>query len=369
MVLINYSIIGSRTLLVHLIEHMTHDVTLDVKCLGRRHAVFLSILLPVYNAEAFLGDALDSILGQTHTNFEVIIIDDGSSDRSPDIIAQYQARDARIRVLSHENWGMGASLNHAIEQAASDWIVRMDADDIMEPHRLERQIAFLRANPDVGVASCLVRYIDAHGRPLGSYTSVLTTREAYSRFRSENQLIAFHHPGVIMRKDLVQAVGGYRPQFWSADDMDLWNRIAELDTVILVQPEYLLQYRIHGTSVSRYAVRDQQMKVRWVEDSMLRRRSGRRELSLDEFQQMERSRPLVERLNRARKDTGRILYKHATLHYSSGNRWRTAATLLGVFACYPTLGAAELNRKLLHLSRPGASPGVTGQPDMGRSSD
>lgn len=313
--------------------------------------VYLSILLPAYNAERYLKEAIDSTLAQTYADFELLLIDDGSTDDTLQIMREYEQQDERVRLITHANWGMGASLNHAIEEARHDWLVRMDADDVMLPYRLERQVAFVTENPDVGVASCLVEYIDATGRVIGKYTSDLTTREAFFSMRSKNTVIGFHHPGVIMRKDLVQQVGGYRPQYWSADDLDLWSQLAELNTVILVQPEYLVRYRIHGGSVSHKRAREQQMKVRWVEHSMLARRSGRRELTLEEFVALEDSMPSLVRANRFRTESGKIFYKAATLHYSSGSKPRTATHLLAAFALAPVYTFKELNKKLLHLRR------------------
>ncbi|MBA2454660.1 MAG: glycosyltransferase family 2 protein [Chloroflexia bacterium] len=313
----------------------------------------LSILLPAYNSERWLEDALDSVLQQSHTTFELLAIDDGSTDATAQILERYAAKDPRIRVLSHPNWGMGASLNHALAEAQYDWIVRMDADDVMLPDRLERQVAFVTENPDVMVASCLVRYIDANGQIVGSYTSDITTREVFQRHLRENRIIGFHHPGVIMKKDVVLAVGGYRPQYWSADDLDLWNRISERGHLMLVQPEYLMKYRVHGSSVSHQAARDQHMKVRWVEHSMLRRRAGKSEYSLEEFQAEERSGHPVQRFNLRRKDTGKILYKAATLHYSSGRKLKTVLILAGAIACFPSYCLLELNKKFLHVTLPG----------------
>lgn len=315
--------------------------------------VQLSILLPVYNGKQWLEEAVDSILFQSYPHWELLAIDDGSTDESKEILDRYAENDDRIRVLSHPNWGMGASLNHAIEEASHDWLVRMDADDVMLPHRLERQVAFITENPDVGVASCLVEYIDGASNIIGKYTSELTTREDYTRQRDANVLIGFHHPGVIMRRDLVRAVGGYRPEYWSADDLDLWNRIAELDTMILVQPEYLMQYRVHGSSVSHAGARDQHLKVRWVRHNMLARRGGEPELSLEAFIEQQEGGSWLKRANRHRQESGMIFYKSATLQYSSGDKPRTLLNLAAATLLNPAYTAREINKKFLHIRRPG----------------
>ncbi|HUG15035.1 MAG TPA: glycosyltransferase, partial [Thermomicrobiales bacterium] len=206
--------------------------------------MFISVVLPAYNAERFAAEAIDSVLAQTHTDFELILIDDGSTDSTLDILRSYAARDCRIKVLAHENLGVARAMNQAMSVAQSNWIARMDADDIMEPRRLERQVAFVAEHPDLAVTSCLVTYIDAGGRTLGRSAPEFTSDEEVRKTRDAGTPIGFHHPGVLMRRDVVVGIGGYRSEFVSAQDMDLWNRIADAGGRILVQPEYLLRYRI-----------------------------------------------------------------------------------------------------------------------------
>ena len=135
--------------------------------------MFLSVLLPAYNAEKHLAEALSSVLTQTHRNFELLILNDGSTDRTLEIAEQFRARDSRIQVITHGNMGMGAALNQGLRFAAADWIVRLDADDVMLPNRLERQIAFIESYPRLAVAGSLVYYIADDGRVLGAATSPL----------------------------------------------------------------------------------------------------------------------------------------------------------------------------------------------------
>lgn len=315
--------------------------------------MFVSILLPVYNGERWLEEAVDSILFQTYPDWELLAIDDGSTDGSRAMLDRYAQEDSRIRVLSHPNWGIADSLNHAITEAQHDWLVRMDADDVMHPQRIERQLAFIRDNPDVGVASSLVTYIDANGRFLGTYSSDLTTRDMYFQHLHDGKVIGFHHPATIMRKDLVQQAGGYRAAFWPAEDLDLWNRIAELDTVLLVQPEYLLDYRIHGSSISHNNVRNQHLKVLWVEHSMLARRRGEAELPFDRFVENQQGKSIFQRLDHHRLVSGMIYYKVATLRYSAGDKPGTLLNLAAAMTLHPRFTARELNKKFLHISRPG----------------
>ena len=278
--------------------------------------MIVSVLMQAYNAERYIAEAIESVLNQTYKNFELIVINDGSTDNTLDIIEEFARQDERIKVVSHPNMGMGASLNKGIAIAKNEWIIRMDADDVMLPHRIERQVAFVSENPDIAVAGCLVYYIDELGKIIGKSASDLKTRRDFKRYLDSNELIGVSHPGVIMRKSVVQEVGGYRPQYWPADDIDLWNRVAERGYLILVQQEYLLKYRIHGSSVSVYdSMRARQM-VRWIKENMIRRRSGQAELSLEEFRQLYEQRPLLHRMNQERKDLAKVFYKRAVFSYS-----------------------------------------------------
>ena len=298
----------------------------------------VSILLPAYNAARFLSDAMDSILAQSHADFELIAINDGSTDETLDILRAFERKDSRVRVISHANLGMGQSLNEAIESARHDWLVRMDADDIMVPRRIERQLAFLADHPDLVVACSLVNYIDADGKVIGRYTSGFTDPAKVRAARDEGRLIFFHHPSVIMRRDAIRAAGGYRPQFWPADDVDLWNRVAEEDPAsprMLMQEEYLVQYRIHGSSVCVASSRLATQKGEWVEACVKLRRAGRPELSWEQFTAVGRAQAWPTRLNRVRRDCARAWYKSAVFHYSRHHYARYAPAIVGATLLEP----------------------------------
>lgn len=281
----------------------------------------VSVLLPAYNAEATLRDAVESVLAQTYREFELVLIDDGSTDGTRRMMEAFARQDARVRVIAHGNMGMGASLNHAMAHVDAEWVARMDADDMMMPTRLERQVAFLEAHPGLAVASCLVYYVNEQGRVIARGTSDLCSLDDFARYMRTNRLIAVSHPGAIMHRRTVMSVGGYRPQFWPADDQDLWNRLAEAGHPIVVQPEYLLKYRIHAASICVAQPRATMQQVRWVEKCALARRAGRPEPSLEEFLASERDEPWLQRFNRQRVELAAILYKLAT-HYYGAARYR-----------------------------------------------
>ena len=309
--------------------------------------MFLSVLLPAHNAEKHLPEAIASVLGQTHSDFELLLLNDGSTDRTLEIAEEFRARDARIQVITHGNLGMGAALNQGMQFAKSDWIVRLDADDVMLPQRLERHIAFVERYPRIAVAGSLVHYIGEDGRRLGAATSPLATPRDFERHQRDGKPIALHHPSVIMRKDTVLAAGGYRPAFWPADDFDLWARIAEQDGLILVQQEYLVQYRIHGASISIAAAAQAGRHVRWAKECAVRRRRGQSEPTYEQFQEIEQSRPLLARANCHRKDLAKMLFKQALYDYSLSRYVRAAAVMAAACLLRPGFALPRLYSRFL----------------------
>ena len=279
----------------------------------------VTVLMPAYNAARHIPEAIQSVLAQSHADFELLVINDGSTDETPTILEECARQDPRIRILSQENRGMAESLNRALMETQAEWVFRMDADDIMLPERLQRQIAFIQANPEVKVASCLAQYISETGKKLGKSTSELMTVEKFHWYVQHHEAIGLLHPGVVMHRETVLSVGGYRGQFWPADDIDLWNRLAEKGHVILVQNEVLMLYRVHTGSVSTAKYANARLKYEWVRACMNARRSGEEEPDWDTFLQRWKQAAWWVRLNRVRKSNAKAYYHAAGHDYLSGH--------------------------------------------------
>jgi glycosyltransferase involved in cell wall biosynthesis len=276
----------------------------------------LTVLMSMFNSAAYLELAIRSTLAQSYKNFEFLIVDDGSTDNSLEIAKRYQKHHKRIRIIAHENWGACDSLNDAAKRARGDWLFRMDPDDMMLPTRLERQVTFLRDNPDLSVASSLAFLIDSNGRMIGRSRSPYTSRKVVLDTIAGRQLIGFHHPAAAMKKSAFLSLGGYRKQYWLAEDLDLWNRFADQGHMLLVQPEYLIKYRVHSQSVSIASGRRQVQIIDWVEDSKNRRHTNLPELTFEQFLAEREKQPTAARLNERRKTYARTLYKAAVQHWS-----------------------------------------------------
>lgn len=309
--------------------------------------MFVSVVLSAHNDARWLPEAIESTLGQSHTDFELLLIDDGSTDATPAVMEQYAQRDARIRIISHENWGLARSLNDGLAQARAEWVARMDADDVMLLNRLERQLAFVQEHPQVAVASCLGYLISETGATVWQRAEArFTTTQAVNEAVRNGELIQIWHSSAILRRDAVLAVGGYRPEFSLTEDGDLWNRLLDAGYQVLEQPEHLQQFRLHSQSVSAANRRLQQAQVRWIRLCVKRRRRGLPEPGWEEFLAFERSQPALSRLNRLRLDRAQEHMYLATALYAQGERVRAAQRFATSVTLDPVLGARNTAPKV-----------------------
>jgi glycosyltransferase involved in cell wall biosynthesis len=205
----------------------------------------ISVVLPVYNAQDYILDAVNSILGQTFNDFELIVIDDASSDRSPEIVASLP--DPRIRLIRNgKNCGLVESLNIGLRVATGVYVARMDHDDIALPDRLARQFEFLEANSKVAVVGTGYQLIDAYARPSLIYSPPKTPVEVEWAMPF---VCPVAHPTVMMRRSIISSLGGYSESAHFAEDYDLWERVLRHADISNV-PEVLLLLRKHTKNMT-----------------------------------------------------------------------------------------------------------------------
>ncbi|MFH5805566.1 glycosyltransferase family 2 protein [Alienimonas sp. DA493] len=214
----------------------------------------VSVVMGVYNAAETLPAAVEGVLAQTFADWEFVIVDDGSTDGTANRLAEYAAAEPRVRVIRQENAGLTAALIRGCREARGEFIARQDADDVSAPERLERQVALLRDTPGAGFVSCTTRYVAPGGETLDLLSRPADPAEATRALLHEHQGPPAHG-SVLFRRDLYDAVGGYRKEFYYAQDSDLWLRMAERALVAYV-PEPLYDFRLspHGISGSREAL-------------------------------------------------------------------------------------------------------------------
>jgi len=207
----------------------------------------ISAVLSVYNGEAYLREAVESILAQTFADFELIAINDGSTDGSGAILRELAAHDARIVLIERPNGGISSALNEGIQRARAPLIARLDADDVALPERFALQLARMKAEPALGVLGSFVRIMNKTGCTIRIADYPVTPTET-ARFLEHGCPVA--HSAVMMRKDVVIKAGGYRAAFAHGEDYDLWVRVGELGYAIANLRQILVNYRLHGANVS-----------------------------------------------------------------------------------------------------------------------
>lgn len=203
----------------------------------------ISIGIPFYNAQQYLGYAIESVLSQTYENWELILVDDGSSDNSLAIANMYAEEDSRIRVVSDSrNKKLPYRLNQLIEESTGDFIARMDADDIMHPERLEKQLSFLETNKSYDLVSTGLVSIDKDNIVKG-YRRVESLYDNFSNIETSYPIV---HPSVMARRSWFER-NKYSEKYPRAEDFELWTRaISNNDFKMAVLPDLLLYYREEG---------------------------------------------------------------------------------------------------------------------------
>ena len=216
----------------------------------------VSVALPIYNGDAFLREAVDSILAQTFRDWELLLVDDFSTDSSRRIAEEYAQRDGRVRVLTNtQGKGVAGAGNTGLAAAAGVYVARMDQDDVSLPERLQRQVRFMETHPQVGACGTWFRYLGTQ--------EVIRYPESHADIKIRllgNTALA--HPSVIMRRSVLLASGlRYDAAFDCAEDYHLWIRLAAVTELANI-PEVLLEYRAHAAQISQQFSPAQTAQVR-----------------------------------------------------------------------------------------------------------
>jgi glycosyltransferase involved in cell wall biosynthesis len=277
----------------------------------------LTVVIPVYNGMPFLPKTVESILGQTFQDFRLVIIDDGSTDQSADFLDSLA--DSRVVVRHHKNKGLCHSLNEAIVEADTDFVARLDQDDIALSSRLYEQMAFLDGHPDYCCVLSNISRISESGKEFGSYA--INDQEEISDYQSSIYGCIVHST-ICLKKEKFIALGGYRQSVYPVDDYDLLLRLEETSKVAVINKP-LVKYRIHGNAGTFKTFHDMALKSRYVLAIASQRRNGETEMSLDDFKRTVDKVNFYERTKREADDRGKLMFRQAGLafcedRYASG---------------------------------------------------
>ncbi len=232
----------------------------------------ISCLIPIYNGEAFLEAALDSLITQTFQDFEIIAVDDGSTDKTAAILARYAESEPRLRILSKPNGGIVSALNHGLAACRGAFVARMDCDDLAVPERFSIQLEAFANRADAVAIGGLIQHIDDVGAVHGVPSS--PSRVEATDLSSFPPVVAnVQHSAGMFRRDAMEAIGGYRSTFPHAEDYDLYLRLAQHGRFF--NPDKLvLYYRVHSSSLSMRNLERQETSAVLAEISAYARRAG-----------------------------------------------------------------------------------------------
>jgi len=290
----------------------------------------VSILMPVYNGMPYLRQAIESVLAQTLTNWQCVIVNDGSRDGTRDYLSSLA--DERFLIIDQENAGISAAINRGLGHCTARYIARLDADDIALPTRLAEQVAYLDAHPEVALVGTQV--VPMGSRGAGSSLKLPTAHdEIMSDLIAGRHAVA--HSSAMIRADTLREIGGY----WSlsfGEEYDLMLRIGEIEKLANLD-RVLLQYRVHQSSMNGSAMRRMRTSVLYACESARRRQVGMPPISFEDFQARRNSRPRWQRVFESIDIHARNQYRYALAELYGGRRVRGAVRLAWAAACAPRL--------------------------------
>lgn len=278
----------------------------------------VTVVITVYNGEKYLAEAIESVLNQTYRAIELILVNDGSQDRSLEIIKDYAAKDDRIVVIDHPNRGISASNNAAIAVAKGFYYAKIDADDTMHPQRIEKQVAYLENNPEVTMVSCQAYYINGKGKVIGEQITPGYTKIEDSHIaRQTGELVIALHSGFMTYMEKMREVGGYREYLKCVVDLDLYTRLVQKGGVMIIMPDKFINYRMHLSSVMAVTSKDNLMQVTrsWLRDSYRKQAQGMIPLSFEEYKEAQKKENLWTRLMRQCANLSYHFRRNAIIYY------------------------------------------------------
>lgn len=273
---------------------------------------YLSVIMPVYNQENYLAETIESVLSQTYKDFEFIILDDGSTDSSAEIIRHYVLKDERILAFFEQNSGKSAATNYLVNEAGGTWCAFLDADDVMLPQRLEKQVAFHHANPEISASSGHCYYINETGRMFGTqrYANLKSITECKKLMG--NKLINCSFTGLMVLRQVYLDAGGLMTRFEPCEDYEFVNRLVHNKGYILVIiQEVLMKYRIHPSAISVRKPFFMFDKIAYVKFCLNLRARQLPEINFEEFMEKQQHAPWWVRFNRERSKYSRNLFRKA----------------------------------------------------------
>jgi len=297
------------------------------------HPHQVSVVMPTFNDERYIIEALDSILGQTARPGEIIVVDDASSDTTPRLLADYIERHAHLvpirSIRLPARSGSERARNVGVGESNGTWIASCDADDRWAPVKLERQLDYIErwtGRDALVVLGTQGFNMNAAGRVISPLSLGLTTETEFRSRQLHNGLCWLAHCSVIFEKAAFLTAGGYRLDYLGAEDLDLWSRMAELGVVINID-DALVYYRKRPGSMQHSLFWEQQDNLLRISENIRRRAAGAQEFTLEQFRATLRSAPRSQRVRQWRLRWGKYYYRTGSTNVVNSKRVQGAGQL------------------------------------------
>lgn len=314
----------------------------------------LTVIMPVYNAMPFLAEAVQSILAQEVSDFELMALDGGSTDGSVDFLRGVD--DPRLKVVAFDRLGLGATLKYGLEACGTPLFARMDADDRCDPSRLRKQLAFLKDHPGVGMVGTQFRYVGVGGE--GALSPELPCDHDTIAEGLRNKKLTLVHGSLLARTEIVRRAGGYRVR-GMGEDWDMFLRVSER-TRLANLSERLYEWRLHDQNAELPHLMDQQIGIDFACECARRRREGIPEIDFDDFVAGLGQRSILSRLMKRADIYSIAQYRIALTTISSGRPVGGYARLAYSAACSPNRTLRRIRRALATKATAGNDTKVDG---------
>lgn len=280
----------------------------------------VSVILTVYNQEKYIEEAVQSILNQSFQDFELLIHDDGSTDNTYSILKRLFNNNDKIQLTSSPNQGKCRATNMLVNKSKYDWIALMDADDIMLPQRLEKQLLFHKNNQEIAASSSNCFYIDENGLFVGRQISMqLDTTDLFNKKISVNENIFCAYTALMIKKSVWLDLGGLRDKFVHAHDLDLYVRLVEKKYILLIVNDFFMKYRIHKKSATQSKYFLTSLYGDYVLHCKELRKTNLSEISFEGYRNEFNSKNIFVKINWYRKKTAQLLQKKAGVNFYRKN--------------------------------------------------
>ena len=282
----------------------------------------ISIIIPCYNSDKFLEDAIKSVLNQSYKKFDLYLVNNGSVDKSLDIMQKYKIKDKRIYIINYKKkTPKGKSINNLLDEVKTKWVSILDADDIYFKNKIKYQINFLQKNNNVKLLSCLGTYtldgISTFGTTNNPFKNLKSCFNIINKYKNIGVLA----PGVIFDKDVVIKIGGIRYKYWPSDDIDLSNRIAEKGYIVYSLPKILMMYRMSRDSsmAGLKSFIKGKKKAGWAKYTLKQRINHKSEISFSSYISQVRNKNILMKLSNFLEDCSDYFFRETVVQILKKN--------------------------------------------------